>query len=302
MLAGPTASGKTRAGIGLARALDGEVISADARQVYRYMDIGTAKPTAEEQAAAPHHMVDVVDPDEPYSAGRYAREAAAAVGGVLARGRVPILVGGSGFYLAALLDGFSPIPEVPQEIRDRLQKEAEAGLPALYGRLQEVDPEAARRLPPGDTQRIVRALEVYEATGERLSFFQKRPRVRVGDWRARWFGLNMDRMLLYRRIERRVDRMLEAGLVGEVARLQELGYGPWLNALNTFGYREIFAYLDGEMSLDAAVAEIKQGTRRYAKRQLTWFRRERRIVWVDPTEEDAVRTILKRLDSPSNSW
>jgi tRNA dimethylallyltransferase len=296
VLAGPTASGKTRTGVALTQALDGEIVSVDARQVYRYMDIGTAKATPEEQVGARHHMIDVVGPDEPYSAGRYAREAAAAIRDVQRRGRLPILVGGSGFYLEALLDGFSPIPEIPSEVRSRLLKEARDDLPVLYQRLSKVDPKIAQRLHPHDSQRVVRALEVFEATGERLSDLQKRPR--EGRWEARWFGLDMDRARLYGRIEARVDRMLEAGLVDEVESLRKRGYGPGLNALNTFGYREIFAVLDGDLDLETAVDQIKVGTRQYARRQLTWFRRESRLTWIDPTSEDAATAILKRLDRP----
>ena len=301
VLAGPTASGKTAVGIRLAKALDAEIVSADARQIYRHMDIGTAKPTPEEQAEAPHHMVDVADPDEDYSAGRYAREAAAAVVEIRARDRLPILVGGSGLYLRALLDGFSPIPEVPAVIRDRLLAEAGRDLPKLYARLLEVDPASADRYHPNDTQRIVRALEVFETAGEKLSDLQDRPPERTGTWTARWFGLNMDRSRLYRRIERRVDLMVEAGLVEEVQSLRDMGYGPDLNALNTFGYREIFAHLDGEFDLAEATDQIKTGTRRYAKRQLTWFRAERRLEWFDPMEQDAAAEILKMLDRPTGS-
>jgi len=295
VIAGPTASGKTRLGIALAQALGGEIISADARQIYRHMDIGTAKPTPDEQAAARHHMIDVAYPHEAYSAGRFAREAAETIGKIRQRGRLPIVVGGAGFYLDALQRGLSPIPEIPVEIRTHLQEAAGGDLPALYRRLREVDPETAERLHPQDTQRIVRALEVWETAGERLSDLQRRPRQRVGCWRACWIGLTMDRAVLYRRIEDRVDRMLEDGLVEEVQGLQERGYGAWLKPLNTFGYKEIFGVLNGGLSLKTAVEQIKQGTRRYAKRQLTWFRRESEIAWFDPTAPDAEDRVLQRV-------
>ena len=308
VIAGPTASGKTRLGIALAQALGGEIISADARQIYRYMDIGTAKPTPDEQTAARHHMIDVVYPDEAYSAGRFAREAAEAIGEIRQRGRLPIVVGGAGFYLDALLRGFSPVPEIPPEIRIRLQEAARDDLPALYRRLREIDPRAAERLHPQDTQRIVRALEVWETAGERLSDLQRRPRQRVGQWQVCWIGLMMDRAVLYRRIEDRVDRMLDDGLVEEVQGLQERGYGPWLNALNTFGYREIFGVLNGDLSLEMAAEQIKLGTRRYAKRQLTWFRRETEIAWFDPTAPDVedraiqhVREALRQHGRPADA-
>ncbi|MDP6779352.1 MAG: tRNA (adenosine(37)-N6)-dimethylallyltransferase MiaA [Candidatus Latescibacteria bacterium] len=301
VLAGPTASGKTAVGIRLAKALGAEIVSADARQIYRFMDIGTAKPTPEERAEAPHHMVDVADPDEDYSAGRYAREAAAVIDDIRGRGRLPIVVGGSGLYLRALLDGFSPMPEVPASVRDRLLGEAQSDLPGLYARLVEVDPASAERYHPNDTQRVVRALEVYESSGERLSDLQDRPPERGPGWTARWFGLDMDRAELYQRIDRRADLMVEAGLLEEVRSLRERGYGRGLNALNTFGYREIFGFLDGRFGLGEATDLIKAGTRRYAKRQLTWFRADDRLKWFDPIAQDPAAEILKVLDTPTGS-
>ena len=296
-LVGPTASGKTRVGVALARALGGEVVSADARQVYRYMDIGTAKPTREERALAKHHILDVVDPDEDYSAGHYASDASTAIESVLERNRVPILVGGSGLYLKAALDGFSPLPRTPKTVRERLLDEAKGDPAGIYHRLREVDPATAGRLHANDTKRIVRALEVFELTGTPLSVFHAQPAKRRMTWRVEWFGLGMDRALLYRRIEERVDRMIAAGLVDEVRELKRRGYGPGLNALNTFGYREVFSYLDGELDLAGTAAQIKTGTRRYAKRQLTWFRKERRVTWVNAGPNDAPDAILKHLDT-----
>lgn len=296
-LAGPTASGKTRVGVALARALDGEVVSADARQIYRHMDIGTAKPTTEERALARHHMLDVVDPDENYSAGHYASDASAAIESILDRNRVPILVGGSGLYLKATLDGFSPLPRTPRAVRGRLLDEAKEDPAGIYQRLREVDPVTAGRLHANDTKRIVRALEVFELTGTPLSALHEQPAKRTNDWRVEWFGLGLDRELLYRRIEERVDRMFGAGLVDEVLELKRRGYSRELNALNTFGYREVFDHLDGELDLAETAARIKMGTRRYAKRQLTWFRKERRLTWIDACPDDAPATILKFLDT-----
>jgi tRNA dimethylallyltransferase len=255
------------------------------------MDIGTAKPTVEEQQAAPHHMIDVVDPDEHYSAGRYAREAAGAIREVERRGRLPIVVGGSGFYIKALTEGLAPIPDVPDEVRSRLQGEARQDLPALYRRLHDVDPALAQQLHPHDTQRIVRGLEVQEVTGRPLSELQAEPPVPPGRWDTHTFALDMERETLYDRISARVDRMLGAGLVDEVEDLQDRGYGPWLKALNTFGYREVFAVLDGRVALSDAAEEIKQGTRRYAKRQLTWLRGCGHPAWVDPTQCNAADAI-----------
>ncbi len=296
-LVGPTASGKTRVGIALARALGGEVVSADARQVYRYMDIGTAKPTAEERALAKHHLLDVVNPDENYSAGHYAGDASKAIESILDRNRVPILVGGSGLYLKAALDGFSPLPRTPRAVRERLLGEAGEDPAGVYHRLREVDPVTAGRLHANDTKRIVRALEVFELTGTPLSVLHELPANRPRDWRLAWFGLETDRALLYRRIEERVDRMIADGLVDEVRELKRRGYGRELNALNTFGYKEVFRHLDGELDLDETAAQIKMGTRRYAKRQLTWFRKEGRVTWINAGPEDAPDTILKTLDT-----
>lgn len=296
-LVGPTASGKTRVGIALARVLGGEVVSADARQIYRHMDIGTAKPTVEERALARHHMIDVVNPDEDYSAGHYAGDARAAIESILERNRIPVLVGGSGLYLKAVLDGFSPMPRTPRAVRERLMAGAEEDPAGIYARLRGVDPRTAERLHANDTKRIVRALEVFELTGTPLSALHEQPPQTERDWRVAWFGLRMDRSLLYRRIEERVDAMFASGLVDEVRELQRRGYGPELNALNTFGYREVFDYLAGKLDLDETGAQIKMGTRRYAKRQLTWFRKDRRLTWIDANEDGAPDAILKILDT-----
>lgn len=282
VVAGPTASGKTALGIDLAQRLDGEIISADARQVYQYMDIGTAKPTAEERAAVPHHLIDFVDPAESYNAGQFALDAADVISDLQKRGKLPIVVGGAGLYIRALLDGFSPMPEIPNDIRERLQKEAEAHLGDMYGRLGRVDPEWADKVQPSDRQRIVRGLEVFEASGTPLSEHQKRSPEPPGNWTASWFGLMWDREILYERINTRACQMFADGLVDEVKCLQEKGYSSDLNALNTFGYREVFEYLAGEVSQEQALADLQQGTRRYAKRQMTWFRGEARMQWVDP--------------------
>lgn len=297
VIAGPTASGKTAVGIALAKALNGEIISADSRQIYRYMDIGTAKPTREEQAMVRHHVIDLVDPDGEYSAGQFARDAAAAIADIQARGKFPIVVGGAGLYLRALFDGFAPVPEVPIEIRQRLQEEALENLGALYTRLQAVDPLWAGTIQPADVQRIVRGLEVYEATGRTLSAFQGQPRQRVGTWRTQWFGLDWPRETLYDRINRRAVQMLDLGLIEEVKGLVARGYAGETNALNTFGYKECLQVLNGALSLDDALFAIQQHTRRYAKRQLTWFRAEKRIVWIDAEAGGSNREILKRLDS-----
>jgi len=297
VIAGPTASGKTAVGIELAQRIDGEIISADARQIYRFMDIGTAKPTAEERAAARHHLIDFINPDEDYSAGQFAEDASAVIGDILRRGKVPIVVGGAGLYIRAMFDGFSPMPKIPIEIRARLKGEGRDCLPALYERLCEVDPEWAAKIQPTDTQRILRGLEVYEASGKPLSEHQKVPPTPPIRQAASYFGLYWEREALYDRINARARLMFENGLIEEAKSLRDRGYTPDLNALNAFGYREIFQYLDGETTLDRALADLQQGTRRYAKRQMTFFRGDKRFRWVDGSDGDVTTAILQNLET-----
>ena len=292
VIVGPTATGKTETGIRVARRVGGEIISADSRQVYRGMDIGTAKPTRAQREEVPHHLTDMAVPDERYNAGRFCRDALAAIADIRGRGRRPLVVGGCGLYVRALLDGFSPVPEVAQEVRARVRAEAdgmEAG--ALHARLRGVDPVCAGRVCPSDRQRIVRALEVYEGTGEPLSSWQARPREGAYPGAAGVVGLRMDREALYRRIEERTGRMFAEGLVAEVAALRGMGYRPETSALGTFGYREVCEHIAGRISLAEAIRRVQQETRRYAKRQMTWFRGEPRIHWVEATEPDLVDRI-----------
>ena len=293
VLAGPTASGKTAVGIELARQLNGEIISADARQIYRMMDIGTAKPTLEERAAARHHLIDFVDPGVGYSAGQFAEDAATAIGDVLSRGKTPLIVGGAGLYIRALCDGFSPMPYIPAGIRTRLQAEARSGLSNSYEKLRAVDPKWASKIQATDTQRIVRGLEVYEASGKPLSEHQEvPPRIR---YTASRFALRWAREVLYARIDARTRQMFAQGLIDEARGLRAMGYASDLNALKTFGYREAFRYLDDEIALDRAIADVQRATRRYAKRQMTFFRKDKRIAWVDAHgAADAILHHLKK--------
>ena len=297
VIAGPTASGKTAAGIELAQRLNGEIISADARQIYRFMDIGTAKPTAEERSAARHHLIDFINPDKDYSAGQFAEDASVVIEDILSRGKVPIVVGGAGLYIRALFDGFSPMPKIPIEIRARLQEEGRDCLPTLYKRLCEVDPEWATKIQATDTQRILRGLEVYEASGKSLSEHQKVPPTPPIRQAASYFGLYWEREALYDRINARAYLMFESGLIAETASLRDRGYTPDLNALNAFGYREIFQYLNGVTTLDRALANLQQGTRRYAKRQMTFFRKDERMVWVDGSDGGVADAIVQNLET-----
>lgn len=298
VIGGPTASGKTAVGIALAQALNGEIISADARQIYRYMDIGTAKPTAEERAQAVHHLIDIVEPDEVYSAAQFAQDAHKTMSNIVDEGKIPILVGGAGLYLRALFDGFSPMPDIPDEIRSRLRMESNQVLSDLYTRLVDVDPEWANKIQPTDRQRVVRGLEVYEATGKTLTHFQNLPREPVGGhWRTLWFGLDWPREVLYNRINARALQMVNEGLLTEVEGILQRGYTSELNALRTFGYREFINHFDGKCSLEEAIEELQKGTRHYAKRQLTWFRGEDRMTWVSANQQDPTPAILAQLDA-----
>ena len=271
-IVGPTAVGKTTLAIALARALGGEIVSADSRQVYRAMDIGTAKPTAAERAAVPHHLIDGVDPDQEFSLARYQDLATAAIREIAARGRLPLLVGGTGQYLAAVLEGWQ-IPRVAPrpELRAALERMAEQhGATALHARLEQADPAAAASILPANIRRVIRALEVYELTGRPISEQQtKQP----PPYRARTLWLGLPPAELYARIDARVDAMLAAGLLDEVRRLLERGYGWGLPAMSGLGYREFQAYFGGQATLEQAVTRLKFDTHAFARSQPNWFRR-----------------------------
>jgi tRNA dimethylallyltransferase len=300
ILVGPTAVGKTDLSVDLAGKLDCEIISADSRQIYTHMDIGTAKPDAMQLAAVPHHFISVKNPNENYSAGQYAEEARPVIAEKIAAGKPPVVVGGSGFYIRALVDGFFEPRIADLDIRERLkQKVRKHGLPVLYDRLAEVDPVTAHRLPASDKQRILRALEVYEITGRPFSVFHKMQNNRA-EFDTLFIGLTMNRNKLYKRIDDRVDKMLRAGLLQEVRDLLEKGYNPELNALKTVGYQEAIAHLKGGLSQQEMIGLIKQKSRNYAKRQFTWFRKDPRIHWIDldeiPRLQHRTGMILRLLD------
>lgn len=265
----------------LAERLPGEIINADALQVYRGFDIGTAKPGADERARVPHHLIDILDPHEVYSAGEFVLRAREAVDAIRGRGRVPIVVGGSGLYLRALFKGISPLPPSDPEVRSELRRRLEAeGLAALRAELESVDPETAARLTAGDTQRVLRALEVARVSGRPLSsWIAEQPFGAQGIAAAVQVGLTLPRSILYDRIAGRVARMVEEGWVEEVARLLSNGLDPGLPAFQAIGYRQLVRHLEGEWSLDRALGETVKATRRYAKRQETWFRREPDVTW-----------------------
>jgi tRNA dimethylallyltransferase len=290
---GPTATGKTALAIALARALDWEIVGADSRQVYRHMDVGTAKPTAEERALAPHHLIDVADPDEPFSLGRWLDLANEALEGVWSRGRQPLLAGGSGQYVRALLEGWR-VPRVPPQpaIRERLEGRDGA---SLFEEVRRVDPGAAARIGPANRRRLVRALEVFEVTGQPISFWQaKEP----PGFETLTIGLRLPREEMYRRIDERVDGMIEAGLVEETERLLAMGYTRDLPSMSGIGYKEACAHLAGELTLEEAAARIKTETHRLARHQNAWFKPgDPSIRWLDGPGETVVEAALKLVEA-----
>lgn len=295
VVCGPTASGKTALSIALAKAFDGEVVSADSMQIYRGMDIGTAKPTKDEMEGIPHHMLDVAEPGEGYSVSRYVQEATACVEDILSRGRLPIVCGGTGLYIDGLIRGTDFQPAGSHNgIREALEKEWEArGAEAMMARLAEVDSESAERLHLSDRRRIVRALEVYLATGETITAHNQRTKAMPPRFEAVMIGLNTEpRDILYGRIDRRVDVMLEQGLLQEVQTLLEKGLLEG-TAAQAIGYKELLAHFRGEMTLDAAADLIRQKSRNYAKRQLTWFRRDERVKWIVYNAPEAAQAVLQ---------
>lgn len=297
VICGPTAVGKTAAAIALARRIGAEIIAADSRTIYRGIDIGTAKPTPAQRALVPHHLLDVAEPDEVITLAAYKKLSLAAVSDIRGRGHTPLLVGGTGLYIRAITEGLT-IPEVEPDwdLRGRLETIEQEAVGTLHRRLSAVDPVAAARIHPHNVRRLVRALEVYERTGRPITVLQRK-KDPVG--KTVFVGLTLDRTELYRRIEERVDAQISAGLVDEARRLIEAGYARNLPAMQGLGYKEIIEYLDGKVTLNEATRTLKRNTRRYAKRQYTWFRRDDRIRWLDvggnaPEEvADAIAAVLQ---------
>ncbi len=282
VIAGPTASGKTRLGIELAKLCGGEIVSADSMQVYRHMDIGTAKADAAERAEAPHHMLDVAEPWEDFSVSKYCELAAPIVDDILARGKTAIIAGGTGLYMDALIKGndFAPYPSTGR--RQELEALAEQeGIEAILTQLAQVDPESAQRLHPSDQKRIIRAMEVYLETGISITEHNRRTQLLPPRYNPIWFALEDTlRKNLYDRIDRRVEMMLEMGLVEEIKALLAEGIPPKCTAMQAIGYKEFVGALNGECTISEAAAQVQQASRKYAKRQLTWFRRNPSIHWL----------------------
>jgi len=282
---GPTASGKTEVSLLLAGILGGEIVSADSRQIFKYLDIGTAKPTVAQRASVPHHFVDELLPDQDFSAGQFGERGRRLIDDILGRRRVPIVVGGSGLYIQSLIDGFFDGPGADPEIREALNARLKAdGILPLLDELRRVDPVSAGRIDPTKPRRIIRALEVFHISGRPLSS-QQDERRRVLTFTPVMFGLSWERQELYDRINRRCGRMVEEGLVHEALELERQGFHSSLNALNTVGYREAYSHVRGEIDREEMLRIFRRNSRRYAKRQTTWFRRDSRITWIPMSDE-----------------
>ena len=279
IVAGPTASGKTALAIEIAKYTGGEIVNADSMQIYKYMDIGTAKPTREERAAAVHHLVDFLEPDANYSVADYAKDAHEVIADITSRGKMPVMCGGTGLYINSVADDitFGEV-ETDYALRGELQKLAEEkGGEYLIEMLAEFDPVSAKRLHPNNLKRVIRAIEFYRLTGVPISEHQEETKRHKSRYSPLMMCIEWDREVLYERINRRVDMMFDAGLVDEVKRLCDMGFTRDLNSMQGIGYKEVIDYLDGKMTLEETKDLIKQSSRRYAKRQMTWFRRDERV-------------------------
>jgi len=296
VIIGPTCSGKTNLGISIAEKLQTEIISADSRQIYKYLTIGTAKPGAGELSKVKHHFVDMLEPDEDFNISKYEIDSLQIISHLLDKGKIPVVVGGSGLYIRALVDGIFNSVDSDEEYREELKDKREKyGNEYLYEELKKADPQSSEKMLPQNWKRVMRALEVFYLTGQPIWKFQE-DYSRKNNCEFLQFGLNWNRKVLYANIEKRVDQMIETGLVDEVKNILSKGYSKELNALNTVGYKEIISFLENEIPLERAVELIKRNTRHYAKRQITWFRKDKRIQWLDIESVDdlykAEQTIL----------
>ena len=301
VIGGPTASGKTGLGVQLAKKVNGEVVSADSMQIYKDMNIGTAKATTEEMDGIKHYLLDFVSPDERYSVAEFKKDAEEKIAEILAKGKVPIVVGGTGLYIDTLVYGIEyPEIEFDEKYRNELleRAETEQGLAMLYEEAKKLDPEAVKKISENDTKRITRILEIYKATGKNKTEMEKISRLNGPKYDYKVFAIDMDREKLYERINLRVDLMIEAGLVDEVKRIVAK-YDKFPTAMQGLGYKEVVEFLDNKVTYEEMIEKIKQETRRYAKRQLTWFRKNKDIVWLDGLlqKEENIDIILKALEA-----
>lgn len=287
VITGPTASGKTAMSVEVAKVLGAEIVNADSMQIYKHMDIGTAKPTVEERQGVPHHLIDIVNPDEQFSVARYCQCAKQAIDSIHAKGKPAVMVGGTGLYVDSLVNNiqFSEI-EPDEQYRTKMDLLAdEKGNGHIYNMLMEIDPGSAKKISVSDRKRIIRALEVYYLTGKTITWHNEQSKSVPSPYNTTMFAIDVEREVLYDKINRRVDIMMDMGLLEEVKSIIDMGIGKDTTAMQAIGYKEIVQYLDGEITLEEAVDKIKQGSRRYAKRQLTWYRRNEKVNWVKSIDE-----------------
>ena len=299
VICGPTGIGKTSVAVELARHFNGQIIGADSMQVYKFMDIGTAKPTAEEQARVVHHMIDIIEPDESFDAARYAELAGTKIFELGRQKITPFVVGGTGLYIKALLHGLFDAEVFDADVRRRLKREADAhGIKCLHERLGRLDPESAERLHPNDSYRIIRALEVVETTGKPISGHHREHGFTDQPFEALKIALNMDRAVLYARINQRVDAMIAAGFLEEVKSLLARGYSADLKSMQSIGYRHMVDFIQGSSGWEACARTLKRDHRRYAKRQLTWFGADPQIIWKDAAQVEEIKLLVEKFMGP----
>lgn len=286
VVAGPTASGKTDLALKLAKKNNGEIINADSMQIYKYMDIGTAKPSVEERQGVPHHLLDFVHPNDNFSVAKYCELAHKTIKDIYDRGKTPIMVGGTGLYIDSVVNNiqFADVPSDKEYCESLYEEARKSGNEYIYKKLQTIDPKACEKISVNDTKRIIRALEVFHTTGKNITWHNEMSRSVPSPYNATYYAINHNRDKLYDRINKRVDIMIEKGLIDEVKYILSLGVSKDCTSMQAIGYKEIVMYLDGEISLDKAIDMIKQGSRRYAKRQLTWFNANKNIKWLNGSD------------------
>ncbi|SKA76640.1 tRNA dimethylallyltransferase [Clostridium sp. USBA 49] len=307
IIAGPTAVGKTSISIELAKNLNGEIVSADSMQIYRYMDIGSAKIKKEEMQGIPHHLIDIIDPDDTFSVAQYKEKATSVINDILLRNKLPIVVGGTGLYINSLICNLNfANTSKDDDYRKYLEKLAkEKGNEYVHGMLRDIDIESFNKLYPNDLKRVIRALEVFKVTGKKISEFNNEENLYDIPYKIYYFVLNLNREKLYEIINKRVDEMIKNGLIEEVIKLKKLGYTSNMQSMQGIGYKEILSYLDGEISLEEAIDKIKQGSRNYAKRQLTWFKKDKRAIWINKdsfaNDNEIIEFIIKKVNLLKNN-
>lgn len=294
IIGGPTATGKTKLSVALAKEFGGEIISADSVQIYKKLDIGSAKPTKEEMDGIPHHMIDIIEPNDSFSVCDFVTRAKDDIKDILSRGKLPIIAGGTGLYISSLVDNVSfTEAETDLTLRDELIKKAEKiGAEALYSELEKIDPESAKRIHPNNIKRVIRALEIYYQTGKTMTQQNELSKLTESPYTYKMFALSSDRELIYERINKRVDVMVDDGLFDEVSSLLNAGITRDMQSMQAIGYKEIVSFFEGALTKDEAIEAVKQNSRRYAKRQLTWFRRDERYLWLDIAKDIDISSLI----------